>query len=110
MKNTLILLIFTIVTSFSCKDKSLSCEQTNAPSILVGEWTETKIGDLGDEVTFNEDNTGTCSETSIFYFDPNFNGTTTSFTWSVNSDNDELTMHARWSAARHQETATQDQP
>ena len=85
MKNTSFLLLSFLILVFSCKDKDAACVLTNANTVIVGDWDETNIGDIGDEVTFRSDNTGTCSEESLFYFDSSISGTSTDFTWSISN-------------------------
>jgi len=93
MKN---LFVFSLLLSFilvSCDkdDDDPSCDTSAVASVLVGTWVETPILGIGDEVTFNSDNTGSCTSESLF--ETELNGvSSTTFTWELGSGDSTMVL------------------
>ena len=72
-------------------DSSPSCDATDVVATLVGDWTETPLNGVGDEVSFSSDMTGSCTEASLFSTEVNGDVSTT-FTWELNADNTTIDL------------------
>lgn len=94
MKNFILSLLMLSLVVTACGDDDNSgpaCDTTDVTATLAGDWTETPLLGVGDEVTFNSDLTGSCTEESLFSTEVNGNVSTT-FTWAVNADNTAVTL------------------
>ena len=94
MKNVPLLFLLLSLFITACgddDDASPSCDTTDVAAVIVGDWTETPILGVGDEVSFNSDMTGSCTSNSLFTTEVNGDVSNT-FTWTLSTDNSTITL------------------
>ncbi|MAT55915.1 MAG: hypothetical protein CMN32_15690 [Saprospirales bacterium] len=79
------ILVLTLIACNKDDDSGSDCGPETIETTIVGTWTETPIFGIGDEVTFNGDMSGSCTEESLFSTELNGNVANT-FTWAIQAD------------------------
>lgn len=86
MKKMLLLAGVCLLTILACKkDEKDDCGPETLATTIVGTWVETPVLGVGDEVTFEANFNGHCTDDSLFSTE--FNGTiSNNFKWTLPVD------------------------